>query len=180
MPTPRTINLLVNGQAQTVSVADETEPLLTVLRNHVGDKSPKFGCGVSQCGACTVLVDGAIVRSCVRQLATVPAGSQITTLAGLASGQGLHPMQQAFVDEQAAQCAYCINGMIMGSYGWVQGRLAAGNRAVPTEDEIKEFLSGRAPGSTLVYICRCGTHTRIVRAIRRGAEQMIRASGKKG
>ena len=180
MAVPIALNFSVNGQTRSVSVADNTEPLLSVLRNHLDDKSPKFGCGVSQCGACTVLIDGVITRSCVRQIGTVAAGASITTLAGLGSEQGLHPLQEAFVAEQAAQCAYCINGMIMGSYGWLQGRLAAGNRAVPSEDEIKQFLAGQAPGQPFVYICRCGAHTRIIRAIQRGAQQMIGGHGKKG
>jgi nicotinate dehydrogenase subunit A len=172
MPTSRTMNLVVNGQAQTVSVPDNTEPLLFVLRNQLGQQGPKFGCGVAQCGACTVLVNGAIVRSCVVQLQNVADGAQVTTLDGLGTAAAPHPLQRAFIQEQAGQCAFCINGMIVGALGWLQGRFAAGNRAVPSEDEIKQFLSGKLPGSTFVYLCRCGTHLRIVRAIQRAAKEM--------
>jgi aerobic-type carbon monoxide dehydrogenase small subunit (CoxS/CutS family) len=119
-----------------------------------------------------VLVNGAIVRSCVVQLQNVADGAQVTTLDGLGTAAAPHPLQRAFIQEQAGQCAFCINGMIVGALGWLQGRFAAGNRAVPSEDEIKQFLSGKLPGSTFVYLCRCGTHLRIVRAIQRAAKEM--------
>jgi aerobic-type carbon monoxide dehydrogenase small subunit (CoxS/CutS family) len=171
----RTFNLSVNGQARTVSVADDTEPLLFVLRNQLDQRGPKFGCGISQCGACTVLVNGTITRSCVALARTIPDGAQVTTLDGLGTAAAPHPLQRAFIEEQAGQCAFCVNGMIVGALGWLQGRFAAGNRAVPTEDEIKQFLSGKlsttAPLS-FVYLCRCGTHPRIVRAIQRAAKEM--------
>jgi nicotinate dehydrogenase subunit A len=172
MPTPRTLNVTVNGQARTVSVPDHTEPLLFVLRNQLDQRGPKFGCGVAQCGACTVLVNGAIVRSCVTQVQAIADGAQVVTLDGLGTGDDPHPLQRAFIQEQAGQCAFCLNGMIIGALGWLQGRFAAGNRSVPSDDEIKQFLSGKLPGSTFVYLCRCGTHLRIIRAIRRAAKEM--------
>lgn len=173
----RTISL--NGVSQTVNVPDATEPLLYVLRNALGQRGPRFGCGVSQCGACTVLVDDTIRRSCVTALNTVPEGAVVETLDGLGSPEGPHPLQQAFLDEQAAQCAYCVNGMIMGALGWLRERESAGNTALPTDEEIREFLSGGPVGGDPVaaaprqYLCRCGTHQRIVRAISVAAEEML-------
>ena len=125
MPTPLTLTLYVNNQFTTVTVADGAEPLLYVLRNQVGTKGVKFGCGVAQCGACTVIVNGVTKRSCVTPLNTVADGAQVTTLEGLGqpnNPNGLQGVQKAFVDNQAGQCAYCANAMIMGSYNWLQGR----------------------------------------------------------
>jgi aerobic-type carbon monoxide dehydrogenase small subunit (CoxS/CutS family) len=172
-----TLNIVLNGKPVSAPVADAAEPLLFVLRNQLDQKGPKFGCGIAQCGACTVLVDGAIVRSCTRACSTVPGGAQVGTLDGLASSAGtpaetLHPLQAAFIAEQAAQCAFCINGMVMGAKGWLDRRIAGGNRSVPSSDEIMQFLAGKSSDSALVYICRCGAHTRIVRAIRRAAKEM--------
>ena len=172
-----TLNIVLNGVPKTASVPDGTEPLLYVLRNQLEQAGPKFGCGIAQCGACTVLVNGAIVRSCTTACSSVASGSEISTLDGLAKNPGkpnekLHPLQSAFVAEQAAQCAFCMNGMIMGAKGWIDGRVAAGNKSVPTEDEIKQFLSVKSPGAPQVYFCRCGAHTRIVRAIQRAAREM--------
>jgi nicotinate dehydrogenase subunit A len=173
----RTFSL--NGASQTVDVPDETEPLLYVLRNALGQHGPKFGCGVSQCGACTVIVDDTIRRSCVTPLNTVPEGAMVETLDGLGTPDAPHPLQQAFLDEQAAQCAYCINGMIMGALGWLRQRAAGGNTALPTDEEIRDFLSGGPAGSEPVaaaqrqYLCRCGTHQRIVRAISVAAGEML-------
>ena len=167
MPASRTLNLSINGQTQLVSVADDTEPLLYVLRNQLGQKGPKYGCGVSYCGACSVLVDGGVTRSCVTEMNTLAEGAEIQTLDGLGTQENPHPLQQAFIDEQAAQCAYCINGMIIGALAWLQTRRASGNYAVPTAGEVKQFLSGPP-----AYICRCGAHLRIIRAIRRAAEVM--------
>ena len=166
-------SLSVNGKTQPVSVDDETEPLLYVLRNQLGLKGPKFGCGVAQCGACTVLVDGAITRSCVKLMQTVSDGAKVETLDGLGSAEKPHPLQRAFIEQQAGQCAYCGNAMIMGALGFLQGRIAAGNRAVPSEDEIRQFLSGESSASPLVYLCRCGSHLRIVRAIQQAAKEML-------
>ena len=175
MATPLILNLYVNNQFTTVTVADGTEPLLYVLRNQVGTKSVKFGCGVAQCGACTVIVNGVTKRSCVTPLNTVADGAQVTTLEGLGqpnNPNGLQGVQKAFVDNQAGQCAYCANAMIMGSYNWLQGRRNAGNAAVPTDDEVKNFLSGIGQTPPFVYLCRCGTHMRIIRAIQQAAQEI--------
>jgi aerobic-type carbon monoxide dehydrogenase small subunit (CoxS/CutS family) len=170
-PLTRTLNL--NDQSRTVSVDDDGEQLLYVLRNRLDQVGPKFGCGVAQCGTCTVLVDDEIRRSCVTPLRNVPEGAAVTTLDGLGTPNGPHPMQAAFIDQQAGQCSYCINGILMGAYGWLQQRRASGNTAVPTEQEIAAFLSGEAPGFTRNYLCRCGAHARILRAIRLAAEEML-------
>jgi nicotinate dehydrogenase subunit A len=173
MATPLTRTLNLNGRDRTVTVADDGEPLLYVLRNSLDQRGPKFGCGVSQCGACTVLVDGEIRRSCVTPLRTVPDNAAVSTLDGLGSTDKPHPLQQAFIEFQAGQCAYCCNGIIMGAHGWLQQRKASGNTEVPTEEEIAAFLSGEAPGSTFTYICRCGSHARILQAIRQAAEELL-------
>jgi aerobic-type carbon monoxide dehydrogenase small subunit (CoxS/CutS family) len=173
--TPLTLNLTVNGAAVTVAVADGTEPLLYVLRNQVGTQGVKFGCGVAQCGACTVIINGVTKRSCITPLNTVAAGSQVTTLEGLGqpnSPNGLQGIQKAFYDNQAGQCAYCASGIMMGSYNWLQGRRAAGNTAVPTADEVTDFLSGINQNPAFVYLCRCGTHMRIVRAIQQASQEI--------
>ena len=129
-------------------------PLLLVLRNDLGLNSPKYGCGLGECGACTVLVDGVAARSCV-----IPAGGvvgrEIITLEGLGQRGNLHPVQQAFIDEQAAQCGYCLSGMVM-----MAAALLARN-ANPSEDEVRRELSGN--------LCRCGAHVEIVRAVMRAA-----------
>jgi aerobic-type carbon monoxide dehydrogenase small subunit (CoxS/CutS family) len=175
MATPLTLDIYVNNRLTTVTVADGTEPLLYVLRNQVGTKGVKFGCGVAQCGACTVIINGVTKRSCVTPLNTVVEGAQVTTIEGLGqpnNPNGLHGIQKAFVDNQAGQCAYCANAMIMGSYNWLQGRLNAGNTAVPTDDEVKDFLSGVNQTPAFVYLCRCGTHMRIIQAIQQAAQEM--------
>jgi nicotinate dehydrogenase subunit A len=175
MPTPLTRDLSVNGAPVTVTVADDTEPLLYVLRNQVGTQAVKFGCGVAQCGACTVIVNGVTKRSCVTQMKTVNNGDQVITLEGLGqpnSPNGLQGIQKAFYENQAGQCAYCASGIIMGSYNWLQGRRASGNNAIPTEDEVKDFLSGINQTPPFVYLCRCGSHMRIVRAIQQAAQEM--------
>jgi aerobic-type carbon monoxide dehydrogenase small subunit (CoxS/CutS family) len=174
VPIPLTRNLTVNGRRHKVSVPDDTERLLYVLREQCGQHGPRFGCGVAQCGACTVIVDGTVTRSCVTNLNTVPEGASIRTLDGLGSENRPHPLQRAFVDEQAGQCAFCINAMIMGSLGWIESRIASGNRAVPSRAEIADYLSGALPDSTFNYICRCGTHTRIIEAIHSGAREMVK------
>jgi nicotinate dehydrogenase subunit A len=175
MATPLTLDLYVNNQFTTVTVADGAEPLLYVLRNQVGTTGVKFGCGVAQCGACTVIINGVTNRSCVTPLNTVAEGAQVTTLEGLGqpnNPNGLHGIQKAFVDNQAGQCAYCAAGIIMGSYNWLQGRRNAGNAAVPTDDEVKNFLSGIGQTPPFVYLCRCGTHMRIIRAIQQAAQEI--------
>ena len=114
-------------------------------------------------------------RTCITPLVAVANGAQVTTLEGLGqpnSPNGLQGVQKAFNDQQAGQCAYCANAMIMGSYGWLQGRRNAGNTAVPTDDEVKNFLSGVGQPLPFVYLCRCGTHLRIIRAIQQAAQEM--------
>jgi aerobic-type carbon monoxide dehydrogenase small subunit (CoxS/CutS family) len=173
--TPLTLDLYVNGQLKTVTVADGTEPLLYVLRNQVGTQGVKFGCGVAQCGACTVIIDGVTKRSCITQLKTVANGAHVTTLEGLGQpndANGLQGIQKAFYHNQAGQCAYCAAGIIMGSYNWLKGRRAAGNTAIPTADEVKDFLSGINQTPPFVYLCRCGSHMRIVRAIQQASQEI--------
>lgn len=176
MPTPYNVTLIVNGQQVTVSGSDDTEDLLYVLRDQVHLNGPKFGCGLAQCGACTVHVNGVVTRSCVTPIKTVAAGATVTTLEGLGTPQHPHQMQAAFIQNQAGQCAYCGNAMIMGAVGWLQARRAAGNTAVPTDDEITAFLSGKVTDGTaktgFVYLCRCGSHLRIIRAISQAAQEM--------
>jgi aerobic-type carbon monoxide dehydrogenase small subunit (CoxS/CutS family) len=175
MATPLTLNIYVNGAPVTVTVADESEPLLYVLRNQVGTQGVKFGCGVAQCGACTVIINGATKRSCVTPLSAVASGAQVTTLEGLGQPNdpnGLQGIQKAFYENQAGQCAYCANAMIMGSYNWLQGRRAAGNTAVPTADEVTDFLSGVNQTPPFLYLCRCGSHMRIVRAVQQASQEM--------
>lgn len=173
MPTPLTRSLRLNGRRRTVTVDDDGEDLLYVLRNQLGQHGPRFGCGVSQCGACTVLVDGEIKRSCVTPLTAVPEGASVETLDGLATDGSLHPLQRTFLEQQAGQCAYCVNGIVMGSLGWLRQRKAAGDRSVPTEEEIATFLSGRSSASTFDYLCRCGAHRRMIAAIRQAAPEVL-------
>jgi len=146
-------NLMVNGEARVVDVDPDT-PILYVLRDTLALKGPKFGCGLAQCGACTVHVDGAAVRSCVLPIEAV-GNKAVTTLEGLGTSAKPSKLQQAFIDEQAAQCGYCINGMIMTG-----AALLAKNRN-PSESDIRSALAGN--------LCRCGTHQRIVAAIKRAA-----------
>ncbi|WP_281409042.1 (2Fe-2S)-binding protein [Mesorhizobium sp. SARCC-RB16n] len=146
--------LNVNGRMESVTIADPDTPLLYVLRNELGLRGPRFGCGLGQCGACTVLIDGEAARSCVTPLSSVGA-SNVVTLEGLGSDADPHPLQQAFIDEQAVQCGYCINGMIMQSAALLR------RKAKPSDQEIKQELANN--------LCRCGTHLRIVRAVRRAA-----------
>ena len=149
MAEPITVTLSINSdKPRPISVADGSEPLLYVLRNQCGLHGPKFGCGVAQCGACTVHVNGVITRSCVKAMNTLADGAQITTIEGLGARKGDQHhrrwavLQRAFVDQQAAQCGYCANAVIMGAAGWLEGRISAGLRSEPSEDEIKNFLSG--------------------------------------
>jgi nicotinate dehydrogenase subunit A len=146
-------NLMVNGEARVVDVDPDT-PMLYVLRDTLALKGPKFGCGLAQCGSCTIHVDGAAVRSCVLPVEAV-SNRAVTTLEGLGTSAKPSKLQQAFIDEQAAQCGYCINGMIMTS-----AALLAKNQN-PSEGEIREALADN--------LCRCGTHKRIVAAVKRAA-----------
>jgi nicotinate dehydrogenase subunit A len=148
-----TRSLNVNGRTVSLSVDDPDTPLLYVLRNELGLHGPRFGCGLGQCGACTVHVDGAAIRSCVTPLSGVTG--RIVTLEGLGTDSAPHPVQQAFIDEQAVQCGYCINGMIM------QSAALLARSPKPSEREIKAELANN--------LCRCGTHLRIVRAVMRAA-----------
>jgi nicotinate dehydrogenase subunit A len=152
--TPQSISLNVNGRSVNLQVDDPAMPLLYALRDHLGLHGPRFGCGLGQCGACTVHVEGAAVRSCVLPVSAA-AGRKIVTLEGLGTPDKPHPLQQAFIDEQAVQCGYCINGMIMQS-----AALLSTNKH-PTDQQIKEALADN--------LCRCGTHLRIVRAVRRAS-----------
>ena len=151
------ISLRVNGKSQTVD-ADPDMPLLYALRNDLQLNGPKFGCGLAQCGACTVVMDGNAIRSCVTPLSAVQ-NKAVTTLEGLGSTKKMHKIQQAFVDEQAVQCGYCINGMIMSTKALLD------KNPKPTDGQIKEALAGN--------LCRCGTHIRILRAVKRASGQMV-------
>jgi nicotinate dehydrogenase subunit A len=146
--------LTVNGMPATVSVDDPSMPLLYVLRNDLGLRGPRFGCGLGQCGACTVEIDGAAVRSCVFPVSQA-IGKKLITLEGLGGSSALHPLQQAFIDEQAVQCGYCINGMIM------QAKVLLDHNQRPSEADVRQALAGN--------LCRCGTHLRIIRAVMRAA-----------
>jgi nicotinate dehydrogenase subunit A len=148
------VTLHVNGQTQHVDVNDPDIPLLYLLRDHLSLKGPRFGCGLAQCGACTVLLDGQATRSCVTPASSVGDG-KIVTLEGLGTPERPHPLQQAFIDEQAVQCGYCINGMIMQSAALLQ------QNPHPSADDTRQALAGN--------LCRCGTHLRIVRAVQRAA-----------
>lgn len=153
------ISLKVNGKSRVVE-ADPNTPLLYVLRDNLSLHGPRFGCGLGQCGACTVLVDGNTVRSCMHSASEVENKS-ITTLEGLGSVAHPHPIQAAFVEEQAAQCGYCMNGMVMGA------KMLLDRDPHPTVADIKKSLNG--------YLCRCGTHLRIIRAIQRVANSSVKA-----
>ena len=153
-----TISLKVNGTTVSVPAEPDT-PLLYVLRNDLALNGAKFGCGLAQCGACTVLVNGQATRSCVTPVGQV-ARSNITTIEGLAVNGKLHALQQAFIDEQAAQCGYCINGMIMTAKALLD------RNPHPSDTQVREGLA--------LNLCRCGTHNRIVRAVLRAADAMGR------
>jgi nicotinate dehydrogenase subunit A len=149
-------SLNVNGRAVSITIDDPDIPLLYALRDNLGLKGPRFGCGLAQCGACTVHVDGSAVRSCVTPLSSIKPGQRVVTLEGLGTPQRPHPVQRAFIEEQAVQCGYCINGMIMEAAAFLV------RHRRPTEVEIKQALANN--------LCRCGTHARIVRAVKRAAD----------
>jgi nicotinate dehydrogenase subunit A len=150
------ISLRINGKNQTID-AEPDMPLLYALRNDLQLNGAKFGCGLAQCGACTVIMDGNAVRSCVTPVSATQNKS-ITTLEGLGTTKKMHKIQQAFVDEQAVQCGYCINGMIMSTKALLD------KNPKPTDGQIKEALAGN--------LCRCGTHIRILRAVKRASGQL--------
>ncbi len=148
------VNLKVNGAMRSVDAEPDT-PLLYVLRNDFELNGAKFGCGLSQCGACTVHVNGVATRSCQTPISRVTS-AEITTIEGLGTIDKPHPLQQAFIDEQAAQCGYCINGMIMTAADLLK------RKPNPTQEDVHAALAGN--------LCRCGTHNRIVRAVLRAAK----------
>src|SRR3954467_12661080 len=168
------VSLKVNGATRSVPAEPDT-PLLYVLRNDLELNGAKFGCGMAQCGACTVLVDGKAVRSCVTDIGSLansatprppgpgiarPPNTEITPAGGRGSVKKPHPLQRAFIDEQAAQCGYCINGMIMSAKALLD------RNPKPTENDVRQALAAN--------LCRCGTHNRIVRAVMRAANEMGR------
>ena len=148
-------NFRLNGRAVTVDSWDPAQPLLYLLRNALAAHAPKFGCGVGQCGACTVLIDGKAARSCMTSVSQA-AGHAITTLEGLGTPEKPDPVQAAFIAEQAAQCGYCTNGMVMAAKALLR------QTPNPTPEQVKQGLAGN--------LCRCGTHTRILAAVLRAAK----------
>jgi nicotinate dehydrogenase subunit A len=152
---PQQLTLNVNGEDRSVTVAPDT-PLLYVLRDNLGLRGPKFGCGLGECGACTVIMNGTATRSCMTPVAATK-GAKIVTLEGLGTIDKPHPVQKAFIAEQAAQCGYCINGMIMTAAAFLEGE------PHPTRAAIIAALNAN--------LCRCGTHMRIVRAVERAARE---------
>lgn len=161
-----TIRLVINinGHSQTVEVDPQTS-LLTVLREHLDLTGSKYGCGEGQCGACTVLVDGKAQRSCITRIGAV-AEKQITTIEGLAGGEKLHPVQEAFLEAGAMQCGYCTSGMIMSAVALLK------KNSAPKESDIVDFMDGN--------VCRCGTYPRIVSAIQKAAKVMAKSPAAKG
>jgi nicotinate dehydrogenase subunit A len=147
----------VNGKAVSVSVDNEATPLLNVLRNELGLMGTRFGCGLEQCGCCMVLIDGAPVKSCNREVSTL-AGKVVTTVEGLGTPDRPHPLQQAFIDEQAGQCGYCLAGILISAKALLE------QNPSPTRREIALALDGN--------ICRCGSHNRILRAVEKAAAAM--------
>jgi len=150
--------IVVNGKSHAVAATPET-PLLYVLRNDLGLNGPKFGCGLGQCGACAAIVGGKLTRTCSIVLRDI-GEDHVVTLEGLGTSEKPHPLQKAFVEEQAAQCAYCSNGMIMAAKALLD------RNPNPSEDDIRGALAD--------HLCRCGTHNRIVRAVRRAAMEPAR------
>jgi nicotinate dehydrogenase subunit A len=153
---PQDFQLKVNGATRRANVEPDT-PLLYILRNDLELNGPRFGCGLSQCGACTVLIDGRPARSCVTPVGSVGAKA-VTTLEGLGSKDRLHPLQKAFIEEQAAQCGYCTNGMILAAKALLD------KTPRPSEAQIRKALAAN--------LCRCGTHNRVVRAVQRAAKEL--------
>ena len=153
----QTISLNVNGAVTDITIDDPAMPLLYALRDDLGLHGPRFGCGLAQCGACTVHLDGVAVRSCVTPVESVGT-AKVVTLAGLGTAKKPHPIQAAYVEEQVPQCGYCINGWIMTAAAFLN------DTKKPTEEQIKDALSGLK--------CRCGTHMSILRAVKRAADMM--------
>jgi aerobic-type carbon monoxide dehydrogenase small subunit (CoxS/CutS family) len=157
-----TIHLSINEKSYTVE-SDPQTSLLAVLREELDLTGSKYGCGEGQCGACTVLIDGKAQRSCITRVGSA-VGKKVTTIEGLVKGDRLHPVQQAFLDESAMQCAYCTSGMIMSAVALLQQNM------LPSEKEIVDFMDGN--------VCRCGTYPRIIRAIQRAAKAQAPAVAK--
>lgn len=153
----QTFDFSVNGKAVSVALDNEATPLLNVLRNELGLMGTRFGCGLEQCGCCMVLIDGAPVKSCNREVSTL-AGKNVTTVEGLGTAARPHPLQQAFLDEQAGQCGYCLAGILISAKALLESNPS------PTRQEIALALDGN--------ICRCGSHNRIMRAIEKAAAVM--------
>ena len=151
------VSLRVNGRTHTVDV-DPATPLLYVLSDDLALRGPKFGCGLGQCGACTVIARGRAIRSCVTPVSSVE-GADLVTLEGLGTAESPHPLQRAFIDEQAAQCGFCLNGVILTAKAFLDQNPKA------TDTQIQQAMSG--------VLCRCFTHTRMLHAIRRYREQAI-------
>ncbi len=158
------IRLAINGKDYSVDTDPQTS-LLSVLREDLDLTGSKYGCGEGMCGACTVLIDGKAQRSCITRVGSV-AGKQITTIEGLANGDQLHPVQQAFLDAGAMQCAYCTSGMIMSAVALLKKNPA------PNEREIVDFMDGN--------VCRCGTYSRIVNAIQKASKSPMASAAKGG
>jgi aerobic-type carbon monoxide dehydrogenase small subunit (CoxS/CutS family) len=159
-----TIRLAINGRNYAVD-ADPQTSLLTVLRDDLDLTGSKYGCGEGQCGACTVLIEGKAQRSCITKLGAI-AQKQITTIEGLANGEHLHPVQEAFLEAGAMQCGYCTSGMIMSAVALLR------RNSAPKENEIVDFMDGN--------VCRCGTYPRIVSAIQKAAKLLAVSSSAKG
>lgn len=155
MTSATRMNLRLNGKLVSAPVSDRSTPLLYVLRNDVGLQGPRFGCGLGQCGACTVHVNGKPMRSCLLPLSRIGERDEIVTLEGLGTAEHPHPLQSAFIAEQAMQCGFCINGMVMEAAALLK------RNPHPTNADIKSALANN--------LCRCGTHLRIVRAVKRAA-----------
>ena len=152
----KSVSFTLNGKRVRVTADDPAEPLLYVLRNQFALGGPKFGCGLAQCGACNVLFNGAAVPSCQFPIGSA-AGAHITTVEGLGTERKPHPLQEAFIEEQAAQCGYCTSGMIVSAASLLQ------HKPHPSDAEIRSALDGN--------LCRCGTHLRILRAVKRAARR---------
>jgi nicotinate dehydrogenase subunit A len=157
---PQQIEFTVNGRPISIALDREDRPLLDVLRNNLGLTGTRFGCGLEQCGCCTVLIDGVATKSCARPVATV-AGKSVTTIEGLGTPDHPHPLQQAFLEEQAGQCGYCLSGII------VSAKALLDRNPSPSRAEIAQALDDN--------ICRCGAHSRILRAVEKAAARMREA-----
>jgi len=153
---PKNIQLRVNGETKTIA-ADPNEPLLYILRGDLALSGPKYGCGLHQCGACMVIVDSKAEPTCLRACSSFE-NTEITTLEGLAKNGNLHPVQQAFIDTQAAQCGYCLNGMIISAVALLE------ENPKPSDGQIREALD--------LVICRCGTHSRFIKAVKLASETL--------